>query len=54
MVAYARLKKINKLLWKNDDLLSQEDLFEAQEEMAKLLLDVAKSEHKEEDLIKSF
>jgi hypothetical protein len=42
------------LLWKNDDNMSQDTLFELQENMAKLLLEVAQTEGKTKNLIKSF
>lgn len=51
---YDELSEINKLLWKNDDMMSQEVLFEAQDKMADLLLKVATSERKCEQLVKDF
>ena len=51
---YEKLSKIQKLLWKDDDRISQETLFEIQERMAEVLLEVAKKEHKIDDLIKTF
>jgi hypothetical protein len=51
---YEKLKKIQTLIWRNDDLMSQDTLFELQEEFANLLLEVAQKENKTEDLVKSF
>jgi hypothetical protein len=51
---YDKLKKIQELLWKDDDMMNQSTLFELQENMAKLLLEVAQTEGKTKDLIKSF
>jgi hypothetical protein len=51
---YEKIKKIQQLLWKNDDLIDQDTLFEVQDYVAELLLDVAKKEGKTGDLVKSF
>lgn len=51
---YAELKKIQKLLWKDDDLMEQETLFELQNYVMNLTLEYAKKENQEKDLIKSF
>ena len=51
---YEKLKKIQTLIWRDDDLMSQDTLFELQEEFANLLLEVAQKENKTEDLVKSF
>jgi hypothetical protein len=51
---YAELKKIQKLIWKDDDRMDQDTLFELQNYVAKVILDVANKEKKTSDLIKSF
>jgi len=51
---YEKLKKIQTLIWRDDDLMSQDTLFELQEEFTNLLLEVAQKENKTEDLVKSF
>lgn len=43
---YGELKKIQKLVWKHDDLMDQETLFELQEELAVLTLKIAEKEGK--------
>ena len=51
---YDELKKIQSLLWKDDDRMDQETLFELQDYVSKLILNVAKEENKTNDLVKSF
>lgn len=51
---YKELKEIQQLLWKNDDRMDQDTLFELQDKMAKILLNVAEKEGKIGDLVKSF
>lgn len=51
---YENLKKIQKLLWKDDDLMRQETLFELQELVAELTLKAAEKENKVDDLLKNF
>ena len=51
---YNKLKAIQKLLWKDDDMIEQETLFDLQNLVAKLTLEVAEKENKVEDLVKSF
>jgi len=53
---YTTLKKIQEMLWREDDLMSQDTLFELQEFVADVILDVAKFEGdgKVDDLVKSF
>ena len=51
---YEKLKKIQQLLWDDDDRMDQEILFEIQEVFADLLLEVATAEKKIDDLVKSF
>lgn len=51
---YNELVGLQKILWKNDDLLLQEDLFEIQEKVAELTLQVAESVRKTNDLLKDF
>jgi hypothetical protein len=51
---YEKLKKIQTLIWRDDDLMSQDTLFELQEEFTNLLLEVAQKENKTKDLVTSF
>jgi hypothetical protein len=51
---YGELKKIQKLIWKDDDRMDQDTLFRLQEYVAVLISDVAAKEKKTDDLIKSF
>jgi len=51
---YNKLKHIQKLLWKCDDRMDQEDLFELQDYVADLTLEIAKKENKVDDLMKDF
>lgn len=51
---YEQLKEIQKLIFKDDDLMQQDTLFDLQEKIALLTLQVAQHEGKTEDLIKSF
>lgn len=51
---YKELSDIQRLLWKNDDYMDQETLFELQEKMAELVLDVAIKEHKITELLAEF
>jgi hypothetical protein len=51
---YDELKKIQKLLWKSDDRMDQETLFELQDYVAEVTLKVAQEENKDDDLVKSF
>lgn len=54
MTYYDKIKEIQNLAWKNDDLMMQDDLFELQEKIADLALEIAQKEHKTDDLVKSF
>lgn len=51
---YKELSDIQRLLWKNDDYMDQETLFELQEKMAELVLNVAIKEHKITELLVEF
>lgn len=51
---YDDLKKLQKLLWKHDDMMDQETLFELQELVAEMALKAAQAERKVGDLVKSF
>jgi hypothetical protein len=51
---YFRLEEIQKLLWKGDDRIDQEDLFDLQRLVAALVLEVAQDEHKVEFLLEAF
>ena len=51
---YNEIKMIQKLLWKDDDLMHQETLFELQEQVANLALKIANREKKTAQLVKDF
>lgn len=51
---YAKLKPIMKLAFRIDDMIEQEDLFELQEKLAELMLEIANKEGKTEQLLKDF
>ena len=51
---YEKLKKIQSLLWRSDDLMDQDTLFELQELVAGYALHAAKKEKKTQDLIQTF
>jgi len=51
---YNKLRDIQKLIFKGDDRMDQDDLFELQEKIAELTLEVAQKEEKTEQLIKDF
>ena len=38
---YEKLEQIQELLWKNDDRIDQETLFDVQDKVAELILEVA-------------
>lgn len=44
MNMYEKLEKIQELLWRNDDLMDQDTLFELQDKVAELILEVAGKE----------
>jgi len=54
MAYYNKIKEILKLVWKGDDRIDQEDLFELQEKIADLTLEIAKKENKTDDMIENF
>lgn len=51
---YDELKKVQSLLWKSDDRIDQETLFELQDYVAELILKVSQKENKTNDLVNSF
>lgn len=51
---YDEVKAILNLAWKNDDLMTQEVLFQLQDAVGSLALSIAEDENSVEDLIKSF
>jgi len=54
MAYYNKIKAIQKLVCKSDDLIMQDDLFELQEKIAELALVIAQKENKTDDLVKNF
>ena len=51
---YGELVKLQKLAWKDDDMMSQDTRFDVQDSLAELLLKVAVECGKTEDLVKTF
>ena len=51
---YDEVKAILNLAWKNDDLMTQEVLFQLQDAVGSLALSIAEDENRVEDLVKSF
>lgn len=51
---YDKLLTIQEMLWRNDDMMMQETLFELQDYVADLLLNVAEKEGKVEELVAKF
>ncbi len=51
---YKTLKKIQALLWKGDDMMDQDTLFELQDFVATEILKQAQKEGKVDDLLKDF
>ena len=51
---YDDVIKIQEIIWRNDDTLFQEDLFELQDLVAKLALKLAAVEGKVDELVKKF
>ena len=51
---YSDIEKIQSLLWKDGDMIRQEDLYDLQEMVADLALKVAEHEGKVEQLVKKF
>ena len=51
---YNAIARIQKLLWKDDDMINQETLFELQELIAEIALKIANREKKTAQLVKDF
>lgn len=51
---YERIKEIQQMVWKDDDRMDQETLFELQDGVADLALAIATDEGCEKDLVASF
>lgn len=51
---FEELKELLKLAWEDDDIISQENLFELQSKLADLTLQSAKTEKQKEILLKEF
>ena len=51
---YDKLEKIQEMLWRDDDLMLQETLFELQDYVAELILNVAEKEGKVDELVAKF
>jgi hypothetical protein len=51
---YEKLKEILTLAWKDDDRMDQDTLFELQDKLTGLVLEVAQDDSMVDDLINSF
>lgn len=51
---YKRLSAIQKMAWKHDDLMTQETLFELQDALADVVLNVARDAGKLDDCLATF
>lgn len=51
---YDKLAKIQRMLWENDDLMTQETLFKLQDYVQGLVLDVAQREGRVDDALRDF
>ena len=51
---YEKLLTIQEMLWRDDDLMMQETLFELQDYVAELILNVAEKEGKVDELVVRF
>lgn len=51
---YEDLKELQLLVWSGDDLMSQDTLFEIQDKLADLTLNVAVAAGRDEDLVATF
>lgn len=51
---YAELKTIQKMAWRDDDMMRQETLFDLQDRLADLMLRLAQDCGTEQDLASSF
>ena len=51
---YDRLTTIQDLLWRQDDMISQDDLDVVADILAEVLLDVAKQENRLKDLLHTY
>ena len=51
---YSQIKEIQQLAFSGDDRIDQEKLFDLQNKIALLALDIAQEEHKTADLVQSF
>ena len=51
---YSQIKEIQQLVFSGDDRIDQEKLFDLQNKISLLALDIAQEEHKTTDLVQSF
>ena len=51
---YKAICDLQKLLWQDDDLMDQDALFEAQDKVSTIALDIANKIGKVDDLVKQF
>ena len=51
---YKEVKKANKMLWVSDDMIDQDTLFDLQDKLAEINLEIAKPIMEVENLVKTF
>ena len=54
MSDYDRIVEIQKIAWRDDDRMDQENLFELQEKIAEFALEIANKAHKVDELAQTF
>ena len=54
MSYYDRIVEIQEIVWRDDDRIDQENLFELQDRIADLALLIASNERKTEELVNAF
>lgn len=53
-ILYERVKELQRLVWKSDDLMDQETLYDVQDIVADIALALAKEQGKEKELVAEF
>lgn len=51
---YEKVVNLQKIAWRGDDLMDQDDLYELQEELGVLAMDIANQLGKSDELVKEF
>ena len=51
---FNQLVELQRILWRSDDRIDQDDLFEAQDQLSSLVLDLAKDLGKDDEVVDEF